>query len=100
MSLATTPHAGTNIGLVIGGLLQSGLRLRLAGDLVGELCLAVELCLAGDLAGELCLACEICVKGGLCLAGELCLKGGGLHLWGATLTLLLLLMAPGASLLG
>jgi hypothetical protein len=76
----------------MGGLLQTGLRLRLAGDLVGELCLAGdlagELCLAGDLAGELCLACE------------LCLKGGGLHLWDATLTLLGILMGPRASLLG
>ena len=83
MSLDSTPHAGTNIGWGKGGLLQSAICLRLVGDLAGELCLA------GDLAGE------------LCLAGGLCLKGGGLHLWGATTTLLLrVLTAPGASLLG
>jgi hypothetical protein len=82
ISFATTAHAGINIGWDSGGLLNSGLRLGLAGGL----CITGELCLAGE----------------LCLVGELCLKGG-LHLWGATLAsrdVLEVLIAPGASLLG
>ena len=82
MSFVTTAHAGINIGWGSGGLLNSGLRLGLAGAL--------------SLPGELCLAGELCLVGGLCLKG-------GLHLWPATLScrdVLEVLMAPGASLLG